>query len=117
MVLDDLDRRLLELLGEDARRSYRTLASLAGSTVPTVSARIARMQDFGVIKGYTVVLDEVQFGDVRTRAAALVRVPCHECQQPTAEPIEASLGSRRHAFCCPTCKSAFTARYDRMRQA
>lgn len=114
MVLDELDRELLRLLQEDGRRSYRTLAGMAGSTVPTVSARIRRMEDLNVIKGFTVVLDN------SARSATVpagLAVPCHQCGQETTAPVESTLGGRRHAFCCPTCREAFTARFNRLRQA
>ncbi len=113
MVLDDLDRRILGTLQEDARRSYRTVAAAVGSTVPTVSARVRRMEDLGIIHGYTIVLGDAP----KPRPLGDVTVACHQCDQATADPIEATLGGRRHAFCCPTCKATFVERYNRMRQA
>ncbi len=118
MALDALDRRILAALQEDSRRSYRQLAALCESTVPTISARIRRMEDLGVILGYTVKLDAARFGNPAgpVDISSPVAIACHECGKTTNEPLEATLGDRKHAFCCPTCKRLFTERYNRMRQ-
>lgn len=57
MDLDDLDARLLDALRKDARQSFRTLAKVLGVTTPTVSARVARLERFGLVRGYTAVLN------------------------------------------------------------
>lgn len=57
MDLDDLDTRLLDALRQDARRSFRTLAKLLGVTTPTISARVARLERLGLVRGYTAVLN------------------------------------------------------------
>lgn len=122
MVIDGLDRDVLRLLQEDARRSHREIARLTGSTGPTVAARLARMEDIGIIQGYTVRIDAERFdggqaGDEpRIDLAATVRVPCHECRQPTADPRWWAGDGRRHPFCCPTCEATFIGRYERRRR-
>lgn len=57
MLLDPLDAKLLRLLRDDARLSFRDLAERAGSTVPTVSARVKAMEDIGLIRGYRAQID------------------------------------------------------------
>src|SRR5713101_7175813 len=47
--LDVVDTRILGILVEDGRRSYREVARRAGVTTPTVQARIKRMMDEGLI--------------------------------------------------------------------
>lgn len=56
MELDDLDIRILRLLSTDARLSLREVARRLGSTAPTVSARLARLEERGVIAGHSVVV-------------------------------------------------------------
>ena len=51
MVLDDLDARSLQELQRDGRASHRTLAAKVGTTTPTVGARIARLEETGVLRG------------------------------------------------------------------
>lgn len=56
MQLDPLDARILRLLREDARLSFRDIAAKVGSSVPTVSARVGALEDLGVIRGYRAEL-------------------------------------------------------------
>jgi len=55
--LDEMDNTILRLLSEDSRRSYREIAKELGVSHANVSARIRRLEDTKVIRGYTVVLD------------------------------------------------------------
>ena len=57
LELDELDRKILALLSEDSRRSYREIAKHLGVSHATVSGRIRRLEEEDVIKGYTVILD------------------------------------------------------------
>jgi DNA-binding Lrp family transcriptional regulator len=60
--LDTLDRAILEELNVDARRSHREIARSLEVSPTTVSARIARLESQGVIRGYVPVLDDEQLG-------------------------------------------------------
>ena len=54
--MDATDQQLLSLLRKDARASIATLAQKLGVSRGTVTNRIARLEDVGVIVGYTVRL-------------------------------------------------------------
>lgn len=54
--MDQLDRRILDLLVEDARSSTAALARKLSVARSTVQERIARLERTGVIAGYTVRL-------------------------------------------------------------
>lgn len=54
--MDALDQQLLALLRTDARASVATLAAKLKVSRGTVTNRIARLEDGGVITGYTVRL-------------------------------------------------------------
>jgi len=56
MKLDDTDRQLLALLRRDARLSVQALASKLGVSRGTVTNRMRRLEDEGVIAGYTLQL-------------------------------------------------------------
>ncbi|MBT3651944.1 MAG: Lrp/AsnC family transcriptional regulator [Euryarchaeota archaeon] len=62
MQLDDTDRRLLAVLLEDARISQRGLAQRIGVAQGTITNRLRRLEEFGVIKGYTVLLEPESIG-------------------------------------------------------
>lgn len=59
--LDSTDAVILELLLEDARRSYRGIADEVGLSPPTVSNRVDRLHDLGVIQRFTVEVDRTAF--------------------------------------------------------
>ena len=52
--LDEVDRRILDLLREDARRPLSDIADRVNLTSAPVKRRIARMERDGVIEGYTI---------------------------------------------------------------
>jgi DNA-binding Lrp family transcriptional regulator len=54
--MDATDQQLLSLLRKDARTSVATLASKLKVSRGTVSNRIAKLEDAGIIVGYTVRL-------------------------------------------------------------
>jgi len=54
--MDATDQQLLSLLRKDARASIATLAQKLGVSRGTVTNRITRLEDAGIIVGYTVRL-------------------------------------------------------------
>ncbi|HLO96069.1 Lrp/AsnC family transcriptional regulator [Roseateles sp. DB2] len=54
--MDTLDQQLLALLRQDARATVATLAAKLKVSRGTVTNRIAKLEDSGVIVGYTVKL-------------------------------------------------------------
>jgi transcriptional regulator, AsnC family len=59
-MLDETDIQILELLVEDARRSYTDIAQVVNLSPPAVSDRIDRLRESGVIRRFTVELDRSQ---------------------------------------------------------
>jgi len=62
MQVDDVDRRLLRLLQENAMLPMAELAGKAGMSVSPCARRIARLQASGVIKGRAVIIDHRALG-------------------------------------------------------
>lgn len=60
--LDDVDAKLIEALGANARISMRDLAELVGMSAPSVAERVRRLEDVGVIRGFIVDLDAKALG-------------------------------------------------------
>jgi len=54
--MDDIDRKLIALLRDDARASIASLAQRLRVARGTVTNRLARLEDSGVIVGYTLRL-------------------------------------------------------------
>ncbi|SDG90025.1 Lrp/AsnC family transcriptional regulator [Klenkia brasiliensis] len=62
-TLDDVDRRLLELLRADGRRPNNQLAAAVGLSPSTCLARVRALVAEGVITRFTVELDPDAVGD------------------------------------------------------
>lgn len=60
--LDEIDRRILDLLGEDARLSNRALARSLGLAEGTVRTRIKRLTDRRLLR-FTAITDHRQHGN------------------------------------------------------
>ncbi len=61
MGMDDLDTKILNLLCQDARQSYREVARKLGASHSNVANRIENMEKTGIIKGYTVIMNPENF--------------------------------------------------------
>ena len=60
--LDTADRKIVELLQEDARLPLKSIADKVSLTSPTVSARIDRLEKDGVITGYRASVNPEAMG-------------------------------------------------------
>ncbi|MCG8358147.1 MAG: Lrp/AsnC family transcriptional regulator [Kiloniellales bacterium] len=60
--LDRIDARILEMLVEDARVSIAELARSVGLSAPSVSERVKRLEEAGVIEGYSVKISPKALG-------------------------------------------------------
>ena len=80
MDLDKTDIAILRCLQQDCRSSLRTIATKIGVSVPTVSARLATLEQLGIVTGYRAVLDPERLNEtsvtltVRTRLQATENV-------------------------------------------
>lgn len=61
-MLDDLDRRIVEILVDDARISLKELAARVNLSSPSVSERLRRLEERGVIRAFTVDVDPAALG-------------------------------------------------------
>ncbi|MEM1507344.1 MAG: Lrp/AsnC family transcriptional regulator [Candidatus Bathyarchaeia archaeon] len=60
--IDDLDLKIIRLLQEDSRLSYNKIASELGISVGTAYNRIKKLENIGVLKSYTVLVDPMKLG-------------------------------------------------------
>jgi DNA-binding Lrp family transcriptional regulator len=74
--LDRTDRRLVQLLSEDARRSNKEIAAAAGIAPSTCSERIQRLRSEGVFRGFHADVDPVVMG-IGLQALVVVRLRRH----------------------------------------
>ena len=62
MHLDETDVEILKALTLDARLSSRQIAKRCGISIGTVLSRIKRMENEGIIRGYSALLDHEKLG-------------------------------------------------------
>jgi DNA-binding Lrp family transcriptional regulator len=60
--LDEVDRRILSLLHDDARITNNALAEAVGIAPSTCHGRVRRLVDLGVIRGFYTDIDPVAVG-------------------------------------------------------
>jgi len=83
--MDETDRQLIALLGQNARTPTAELARRLGLSRTTVQSRIERLERRGVIQGYTVRLAAHDTPET-VRAHVMITV-----QQKKAQRVEAQL--------------------------
>jgi Lrp/AsnC family leucine-responsive transcriptional regulator len=69
--IDAIDRKIIALLQQDARMTNAALAAEVGLTAPSVFERVRKLEQRGVIKGYTVQVDA---GALDKNLTAFIRV-------------------------------------------
>ena len=72
LSLDNIDLSILAVLQGDSRRTYTSIGKQLGVSHSTVYDRMKKMEQHGVIRGYTVVFDAEKIG--RRKITALVTV-------------------------------------------
>ena len=60
--LDEIDYKILETLKRDARTPFTEVGRDLGISDATVHVRVKKMMDEGIIKRYTIVVDEEAMG-------------------------------------------------------
>jgi DNA-binding Lrp family transcriptional regulator len=71
-MVDDLDTKILQQLTRNARQSYRQIARKLRVSTGTVLTRIRRLEETGIIRGYTIMLDTEKLGYQLTALSELV---------------------------------------------
>ena len=60
--VDEVDRKIIGLLQEDSRKSFNKIAESLGIAVGTAYNRVKILEDKGILKGYTIILDPAKLG-------------------------------------------------------
>jgi len=88
-LIDEKDIRILKVLLEDSRLSFRQIAKRTGLAVSTVVSRVRRLEESGIIKKYTVEIDYEKLGyslpviiDVRVSKGKLFEVEREIARHP-----------------------------------
>jgi len=61
-VIDDTDKEILSVLGDNARAPFLDIAKQLGVSESTIRKRVGNLEDRGVIKKYSVVVEPAKLG-------------------------------------------------------
>jgi DNA-binding Lrp family transcriptional regulator len=79
LLRDDLDRRIVAALVEDARATFAQVGELVGLSAPAVKRRVDRLVADGVIRGFRAVVDDEALG---AGTEAFVELTCRSRTNP-----------------------------------
>lgn len=81
--MEDIDRRIVDLLAKDGRMSYTDLGKATGLSTSAVHQRVRRLEERGVITGYTAVVNHEAMG---YPLAAFISIKPIDPSQPDDSP-------------------------------
>jgi len=61
-AIDEFDIRILRALADDGRLTVQGLSDQVGLSPSPVARRLTRLEERGIIRGYTALIDEVRLG-------------------------------------------------------
>ena len=73
ITLDETDLKLLKILSKNGRISGIDLSKLLDISSSTVTRKIKRLEESGVIKGYLAIIDDETFGK-KARSALTIKL-------------------------------------------
>jgi DNA-binding Lrp family transcriptional regulator len=90
--IDDKDKKILEVLMENSRLSFRAIAKKTSLSTATVINRIKRLKDDDIIKGYTTKID---FEKIGYDLLAMIQV---KISRGKFEQVENKIASNQHVI-------------------
>ncbi len=73
MTLDEIDLKILEILQKNGRTRRNTLAEVVNLSLPSVSERLRKLEEAGIITGYAAIVNPKKLG-IDITAFILVQV-------------------------------------------
>lgn len=65
--MDALDKKILEMLQDNARESFATIGKAVGLSAPAIGKRVRQMEEEGIIEGYALKVNHEKMG-IETKA-------------------------------------------------
>lgn len=78
MIYDEIDRQILEILNQDGRTKFTTIAKRINRTEGTVRNRVRRLREKGIIQGFRVITDPENLGYERQAIVKFQMEPSYE---------------------------------------
>jgi DNA-binding Lrp family transcriptional regulator len=61
-MIEELDKKIIRIMNQNARKSFREIAKEVGTSVTAVIQTVKKLEDLGAIKGYVPIVDPLHFG-------------------------------------------------------
>lgn len=71
--MDDIDKKILEMLRENAREAFATIGKTVELSAPAVGKRVKQLEEKGVILGYSLKLNHEKLG-ITTKAYIILKI-------------------------------------------
>jgi len=102
-MIDEIDKKILKELQQDARTSFAELGRRVGLTTPAVIERVRKLEDAGIIIGYRAEIDTSKVG---LQITAFIRMSITgvdyshiiEVAQESVEVLECHRGTGEDSF-------------------
>lgn len=79
MLIDEIDVKIIELLMQDSRTQWKTIGEQIHMTGQAVAARIRKMEDMGIIEGFTLRVNPTKMGLIVTAfITVFMKSPNHQ---------------------------------------
>jgi Lrp/AsnC family transcriptional regulator, leucine-responsive regulatory protein len=77
--IDDVDRKILSLLQENAKRTYADMSERVSLSIASVKRRVDRLERDGIIRGYAALVDTQKLGG---SIEAVIEIYCADRTAP-----------------------------------
>jgi DNA-binding Lrp family transcriptional regulator len=77
--IDDIDRQIITLLQENAKRTYADMSERVSLSIASVKRRVDRLERDGVIRGYAALIDSAKLGG---SIEAMIEIYCADRTGP-----------------------------------
>jgi len=85
--LDDIDKKIIEILQKDARTSFSKIAKMLNRSEATIHLRVKKLREMGVLKGFYAEIDPSKVGK-DTIAFILVKIDANKYPETVEDIIK-----------------------------
>lgn len=71
--MDDIDKKILEMLASNARESFATIGKTVELSAPAVGKRVNQLEEKRIILGYSLKLNHEKLG-ITTKAYVILKI-------------------------------------------
>lgn len=95
--LDDRDRKIIAVLQKEARINMHELADAVGLSATPCTRRVKQMEDAGIIKGYSAIIDQAKVG---LPISAFASIKLEKQTEDNLDRFAATVGDWREVVDC-----------------